>query len=405
MFTTCAHNAGFVCGMMLMCAVLFAMVSCGGDSEQPMPEGSAPAPENSTQALIDALGTNTETVVLGDLAGPNLVITPELGARVLGASLNGAMDENLMWVTESIMDGSYWESRPLDWNSGGLRTWLSPEDLFFLDADYDASKWFVPGEMDPIACTVTRKGANEASFFVEADIPANIGKSYRVDISGNIRLITEPVRDVAPLPDGVEFMGIEKTHTVTNRGELIIGDDLPYVTLWSLFQVNPSGTMLIPIKPGYEAEKAWRAYFNPLGDRLTIQNDIISVKIDGKYRSKVGVRPEAARNGIAFMRDNGDGTGILFAKRFEVHPDGIYTDKPWGADTYGDAIEMYNDDGNGGGFAEIEAHSWAEKMEQGGTQSHTFELLIFRGALSDLKNIASKLYDADFNGAYYYPVQ
>ena len=405
MFTTCAHNAGLACGVMLMCAVFFAMVSCSGDQEKPVPGASVPVPENSMQALLDALDSKTETVVIGDQDGPNLVITPELSARVLGASLKGTTDENLMWVNKSIMDGSYWDSRPLDWNSGGLRTWLSPEDIFFLDADYDASKWFVPGEMDPLACTVTRKGPNEVTFFAEADIPANIGKSYRVDLSGSIKLVTEPVSDVAPLPDGVEFLGIVKTHTITNKGELVIGDDLPYVTLWSLFQINPSGTILIPIKPGYDADKAWRAYFNPLGDRLTVQNDIISVKIDGKYRSKVGVRPEAARNGLAFMRDNGDGTGILYAQRFEVNPDGIYTDKPWGTDTYGDAIEMYNDDGNGGGFTEIEAHSQALKMGQGDSQSHTIELLIFRGPLTDLKSIATKLYDADFNGAYYYPVQ
>jgi hypothetical protein len=198
-------------------------------------------------------------------------------------------------------------------------------------------------------------------------------------------------------------MGIGKTHTLTNNGDGVIGVDQPPVCLWSLLQINPAGTTLVPLAEGVDPETAYREYFNPLGDRLTIKNGIISVKIDGAYRLKIGVRPEAAGDGIAFLRDNGDGSGVLFAKLFDVDPDGVYVDKPWGTDSdYGDAVELYNDDGAMGGFAEIEAHGPARTLAKGQSQTHTLDLHIFRGPLGDLKAIASGLYGADFAAAHYY---
>ena len=161
--------------------------------------------------------------------------------------------------------------------------------------------------------------------------------------------------------------------------------------------------ILIPLKDSAEPQTAYREYFNPLGDRLVVQNGIISVKIDGKYRSKIGVRPEAAGSGIAFLRDNRDGSGILFLKLFPVDQDGIYVDKPWGKPSkYGDVIEMYNDDGNMGGFTELECHGPARKLKKGETQSHTLQLHIFRGSIVELKKIGSNLLSVDLSGAKYF---
>lgn len=383
----------------LMCAaMLIGMVSC---SEKPAPE--APTPANSNQALLDALKGHSEPLILGSSDGPQVIITPELSARVLGAAIDGAKDENLMWVDSSVLDGSIWTKEPRFWNAGGLRSWVAPEDLFFVNAAKDASSWFVPTQLDPIPFTMVEKSPTEVEFMADIDLPANIGKTYSFTLKRRISLLTAPPDEVGALPQGVKYMGIDKTHSLTNRSDLVIGQDLPYVCLWSLLQINPAGTTLVPVKDGVDPQWAYREYFNPLGDRLTIQDNIISVKIDGQYRLKIGVRPEAAGKGLAYLRDNGDGSGVLFVKTFYVDPNGTYVDKPWGKESdYGDAIELYNDDGKMGGFAEIEAHGPALKLAKGDTESHSLQLHMFRGPIPELKKIASSILGKDLSNAKYY---
>ncbi len=382
------------------CIAVFAMASC---SDQPDHGGSAAPPANSNQALLNALDGNTEALVLGNADGPQIIITPGLSARVLGAAIDGANDENLMWVDESVLDGSMFDKEPRFWNAGGLRTWTAPEDLFFVNAEKDADSWFVPSELDPRPYELISKSATEASFKADIDLPANIGKTYHITLKRDITLLTAPPADAGKLSSAIEYMGVAKTHSLTNRGDLVIGEDLPYVCLWSLLQINPAGTTMVPVKDGVDPKSAYREYFNPLGDRLSIANNIISIKIDGKYRLKIGVRPDAAGEGIAFLRDNKDGTGILFVKEFPVDPDGVYVDKPWGKPSdYGDAVELYNDDGNMGGFTEIECHGPAQRLAKGESQTHSLELHMFRGPLEELKTIGASLLGADLTKAVYY---
>lgn len=380
--------------------LIFSMVSC---SESP--EVRKPVPENSNQALLNALGSNTETLILGsaDGKGPQIIITPALSARLLGASIDGMLDENLMWVDETIMNNTYFQKKPYFWNAGGLRTWIAPEDLFFVNADKNPDSWFVPQSLDPILFTIVSRNTSLVEFEAEIDLPANIGKTYNLTLKRRIALLTEVPFEIGPLSPGVEFMGIEKTHSITNRSDNVIGVDLPYVCLWSLLQIKPSGTTLVPLKEGADPQSAYREYFNPLGDRLAISNNIISIKIDGEYRCKIGVRPEAAGKGLAYLRDNGNNRGVLFVKLFPIDPNGIYVDKPWGKESnYGDVIELYNDDGKMGGFTEIECHGPALKLGKGDTQSHTLQLLMFRGLLPDLKKIGSSLLGADISKAKYF---
>lgn len=382
----------------ILTVAVLALVGCGGGDTG----GTADkAPTNNT--LLEALSGHAEPIVLGAPEGPQMVIVPELGARVLGAAIGGADDENLMWVNKTILDGSYWNTEPRAWNAGGLRSWIAPEDLFFVNAAKDPASWFVPAVLDPGTFRIERTGTSEAVLAADIDLPANNGETYTVTLTRELALLTEPPAAAGPLTNGTEYMGIVQTHSLTNRGQKTIGTDLPYVTLWSLLQIEPSGTTLVPLKAGADSAGAYREYFNPIGDRMAVQGGIVSIKIDGKYRLKLGVRPEAAGNGIAFLRDNGDGTGVLFAKLFAVDPEGTYVDKPWGTDSpYGDAIELYNDDGAMGGFAEIEAHGPAKTIAPGESQTHTINLHIFRGKLDDLKGIASRLYGADFAAAMYF---
>lgn len=384
--------------------LVIGMASCGKKGPEQPAETPAPPP-NSIMALVNALGDSAEKITLGSADGPQLVIVPSLSGRVMGASTEGDLGENLMWVNKAILDGSYFAQKPLSWNAGGLRTWVAPEDLFFLPEDKDASKWFVPAELDPAPYTVTARSDSEVTMQLAATLNTNTGKTYEIMLTRRIRLIPEFSEPAAgPLPAGVTYVGISEFHSLQNLSDQVIGKDLPPVCLWSLLQTNPSGTMLIPIAKGSDPKKAYREYFNPLGpDRIAVENGIISVKIDGKYRSKIGVNAKASGKGIALLRDDGGGNGVLLVKLFAVDPKGTYVDKPWGKPSnYGDVIEMYNDDGKSGGFTELECHGPAKVLKKGETQSHDVVLHIFKGPIPELQKIGSVLLGADLSGAKYF---
>jgi len=377
--------------LFFMLISLLFMISC---SKTPEPG------KNTNKALLEVLGEHTQSLVLGSPDGPQLIITPELSARVLGASFDGENGENLMWVADTLFTETYWAKKPYFWNAGGYRTWLAPEDLFFLDEN---KEWFVPSSLDPKPYSIVEQNNSSATFETDINIRTNIGKYYVITLKRRISLITESPSGIEPLPQSVKYMGIDLTHSLTNQSEGVIGVDLPYVCLWNLLQINPSGTTLVPLVEGSDPKTAYREYFEPLGDRLVVSNDIISVKIDGKYRCKIGVRPEASKTGIAFLRDNRDNTGVLYVMLFPIDPYGIYVDKPWGTESdYGDAIELYNDDGNMGGFTEMECHGPAKKLERGETQSHKTTLHIFSGSIPELKKIGSVLLDTDLTKAAYF---
>lgn len=83
--------------------------------------------------------------------------------------------------------------------------------------------------------------------------------------------------------------------------------------------------------------------------------------------------------------------GILYLKQFDVDPEGLYLDHPWEKPfDYGDAIQMYNDDGRLGGFCEIECHGPAKVLEPNEKLGHTVTLSVITANLERLKEIAAE---------------
>ena len=189
------------------------------------------------------------------------------------------------------------------------------------------------------------------------------------------------------------------THTLKNLGTGTIGRDIPFMGLWSLIQIPPGGTMIIPVKPqGKRKALPYRDYFNVIPpERMSFTGDVVTVKIDGNYRSKYGIAPWGAEERLAFLsKADADRNGVLFVKEFSVEPGGTYLDHPWGKPSeYGDAIQMYNDDGKMGGFAEIECHGPAKVLPENGVEKHTVTVLVYTGKLDELKKIAAKVLRRD----------
>jgi hypothetical protein len=304
-----------------------------------------------------------------------IVLAPELGARVLAVSPNGLLGENLLWTNPACTQLS--ES----WNFGGARTWIAPEDKFYLDPQ---NHWFVPQQMDPGQYELTAQTTRQVECANEFTICNRDQAEYHVRIIRKIKSLDSP-----PLPGLVKFAGFEFTHSILNLGTTTWGREVDFMGLWSLVQINPGGTLLVPLKPDVPA--AYRNYFNIFTvSHLQATKALLRVKIDGKFRGKLGIAPAAARDWLGYLCDRGPNS-YLIIKQFLVDPTGIYLDHPWGQTAaYGDPVQLYNDDGKMGGFGEMECHAPANVLKPGEQQDFSADIRFYTGPIQDLLEFATQ---------------
>jgi len=373
----------------ILLLALIIIISCGGEKKM----------FNNVDDLIMVMEKQTPVVMLGDKQGAMLVITPKYGAKVIALSVNGVNGKNLIWPNPKIGTEEFWSGEKLDWNLGGARTWIAPEADFYLDKE---KNWIVPEAMDPGNYKLDHQEGNVVVCSNEFKIKNIKDQDYHLKIVRTIELLDSPPDFV----DGdMQYVGMKFTHELINLSDKTIGKDVAYVGLWSLIQLDTAGTMIIPIKTDSGHKDITVRDYGPTNfntvppERMTIADDWITVKIDGKFRCKLGFAPWAARNNIAYLsyKKNSD-QGILYLKEFAVEPEGTYLDHPWEKPyDYGDAIQMYNDDGRFGGFCEIECHGPARALAPNEKLGHTVTLSVVIGDLGRLKSIAGKKLGVDMD--------
>jgi len=386
-------------------ALTMSVASCQ-KAKETQQKGETQKMTGTLREVVDQLKKRTTFITLGDTSKAVLVVTPDYGARVIGISVNGLDGENLLWANSKISVDSFWIAAKRDWNLGGARTWIAPEDAFYLDKN---NEWFVPAQMDPGNYKLEKSEGGTVVCSNTFSINNTKGQSYDVKITRTISVLDKPAAPPKSFSDAVSYVGLKFTHELENLSQVTFGKDQPYIGLWSLIQINPSGTMIIPIHPAKEKKHPpFRNYggtFNdfPMGERMWASDKAVTVKIDGKFRGKLGFAPWACGRFIAYLSPGKDESGKLFIKEFDVDPNGVYLDHPWGKPSeYGDAIQMYNDDGKMGGFAEMECHGAAKVLKPGEKESHTVTLSVYAGKLVVLKKIAGEILGLDMDQLRYF---
>jgi len=258
--------------------------------------------------------------------------------------------------------------------------------------------------MDPGIYTVVSSTNKSVTVSNKFTIKDKFGNEYNLQLNRDISISDSPPIPASELPEGIKFVGYTLIHSLKNLSQKTVGKDVPFIGLWSLIQVSPSGTVIVPFNPPAEGKNAYQGYFDPiLPERINITDNIISIKIDGKRREKIGISPECSKGCIAYLSVENNDEGVLFIKKFSVEPEGTYLDGPWNVKREnGDAVQIYNDDGNMGGFAEIECHGPAKVIKPNEEESHSIDIYVFTGSLNNLKVVGSKIMGIDFNKIQYF---
>ena len=313
------------------------------------------------EIIPSALSRNLEAagyplIKLKGREGGSIFILP-YGGRVLGI-FTASSRRNFFWVNPELAEADKTEEffKSPNWkNSGGDRTWVSPEiDLFIRDPENTLDTYEVPESIDPGNYSVNCS-EKEIQMKNEAEVVVHrLKKKCRIELSKTIRTIQNPLRHETGFNSmfkKVEFIGYEQETTLEMVGS---PDKDIQLGIWNLIQVPAGGEIIIPTL--FKSQP--RNYFERTGpSRLKVESNSIRFVIDGKSRHKIGVKATAAMGRIGYFSLLDKDETTLVVRNFSVNPSGDYIDVPWDdPDDFGYAVQCYNDDGKIGNFGEMEYH-------------------------------------------------
>jgi hypothetical protein len=276
-------------------------------------------------------------------------------------------------------------------NTGGDRTWLSPEiDTCIADFSDPWGTYKVPWSMDPGQHAVEFRG-DMLRAGVSIQLPIHRKRtSCEIVLEKTVRLIANPLRRETAARgwlDQVRYVGYELVTTVCLRS---VPEPSMCTGIWNIVALPAPGEILVPTLSRSEP----RTYFGDVGaNYLKVSEGSVHLRIDGAQRYKVGLRATSLTGRAGYLRRLADGSVVLVVRNFDVDPSGEYVDVPWDApDDLGYAFEAYNDDGYYGAFGELEYHAPAIGGDTGRTSGEDrSQVWAFHGPEGAVRAIAEAL--------------
>jgi hypothetical protein len=355
------------------------------------------------------LSKHTDVLILQDRTGQaRVAVAPAWQGRVLTSTADGDDGLSFGWINrERIASG---EIQPhINVFGGEDRFWLGPEggqfSIFFAkDAPFDLEHWQTPASIDTDAYEVVRKTRGQVRLRHKVALTNYHGTVLNLQVDRTVRLLrprqTWRNLDVEPARD-VKSVAFESINRITNTGRNPWTRETGMLSVWILGMFNPSPTttIVIPIRPGPEADlgKPVNAdYFGAVPpNRLVVREDVIFFSGDGQYRSKIGVGPQRAR---PILGSYDEASQVLTLVQFTL-PQGAadYVNSMWEIQDQpfaGDVVNSYNDGPPAPGskplgpFYELETSSPAAGLEHGQSLEHLHRTIHLQGPRAALDLIA-----------------
>lgn len=331
-----------------------------------------------------------EPIQLMDASYSSLLVLP-YGARVLG--LFPGDRANLLWVHPSLEDpraAKKFLCAPGWRNTGGDRTWISPErDIHVRDLQDPWNSYEVTHSIDPGQYSVVTNDQEVRLTTKGSIMQHRVGQECAIRLEKTLRLIPNPLRyeaGCAELLKGVLYSGFEQTTRITYTDPK--PEFQPLLSIWDSVNLPAAGTIIIPTIGEVRAKD----FFELTGpSHLKISHNGLSFIFDGRERHKIGVRAADLYGGRAgYLRRIDEDNWTLVVRNFFVDPSAEYPDTPWfDPEDRGYVLECYNDSGLNGAYGELEYHSPA--MGDGTGRNECFDraqLWGFQGPRTNIFGIA-----------------
>ena len=360
---------------------------------------------------------NIETVELEDEnSGAKVLVAPGWQGRVMTSSAEGNEGASFGWINYGFIEKGE-VSGQFNPVGGEERFWLGPEggpfSVYFKPGDEQVfSNWKVPAELDTQPFEVVEKTPAKVSFKSQFSLVNATGTTLEVGVNRTVRLLSKPEAENVlklSLDSSLNFVAFETVNTLKNAGETTWNEKNGFLSVWLLCMFNPSeqGVVFIPFREGEETvlgKKVTDDYFGKVPeDRLVVKENRLFFKIDGKFRSKIGISPERA---LPFCGSYDAGNRVLTLLQYsQPQEPGRYVNSKWGGQDdplKGDVVNSYNDgpadDGKVmGPFYEIESSSPAALLLPGHEITHTQRIFHISGEEARLNEITFNLFGITLN--------
>ena len=358
---------------------------------------------------IAFLKKHTGVIVLSDKAGmAKVVLAPAWQGRVMTSTTGGDAGLSFGWINRELIASG--EIKPhMNAFGGEDRFWMGPEggqfSIFFeRGKKFEFADWQTPAVFDTKPFKVVSKADDRAVFSQEFSLTNYSGTVFHVAVEREVRLLSPGTAweklGVKPAGD-LSLVAYASNNKITNKGREAWKKETGLLSVWILgmFNPSPSTTVVVPIKAGPEKDlgvKVTSDYFGQVpADRLVVRDDVVFLRADGQYRSKIGIGPKRSK---AILGSYDADNKVLTLVQFN-QPEGVtdyvnslwkLQDNPFG----GDAANSYNDGPPEPGarpmgpFYELESSSPAAALEPGGSLTHTHRTFHLTGPEAALDKIA-----------------
>lgn len=341
---------------------------------------------------LECCGIPYEVLSIGE--GWEILISQQ-GGHVLGP-FSEKYSEGIFWMPESIRSPeglhSLVESR--SWNTGGDRVWISPEIQFNITDRWRYRETLKqPHTMDPGYYSMMRRGEMVYLHQMLSLRSYNtvLGEMY-FDFRRMISKAKNPLRKFPNYPElmqEVSYCGYEQVLDLkADSGQDMLAES------WDLLQIRPSGTLYLPMYTPLRGTDHYEA----AGEHEYLAGRGVCLRITGDSRYKIAYRSAVLTGRFGYLADSETDESYLLILNYPNNPSCMYAEEP--PELPGDrgySVHIYNDDGNSGGFAEMECNLQTIGRPTG--LNHSIDRVtkwIFCGKLTRLKVIADCLLGYSF---------
>lgn len=353
-----------------------------------------------------------ETVELQSPDGNSrILVIPSYQGRVMTSTACGDQGDSYGWINYKFI-GSGERNPQFNPTGGEERFWIGPEggpnSYYFKKGDEQVyANWKVPAAIDTETYDIASKNARSITFTKRFELINASDYRFTIGVKRTIELLDEQkVADVlgVGIPDGVKYIAYSTDNELTNLGKeaWTRQTGMPSVWLLGMFNPTPTTTVFIPYNKDFDGRKVNDAYFGKIpADRLTLDDGMLYFKIDGKYRSKLGLPAGSARD-ICGSYDSQKGVLTIIKYSLPAGP-ADYVNGQWGEqdDPFsGDVINSYNDglteDGTlMGPFYEIETSSPGAALRPSESLSHLQYTMHFQGDEQQIASIVKTVFGVE----------
>lgn len=284
-----------------------------------------------------------ETLIHWTTGTAGLCFLPSRG-RLLQATVD---ETEAFWVNPDGLE---------QFHPGGDRAWAGPEIDWFWKCrgQADLGQYVVAETLDPGSWS-TEQAADGFCRWRQSCELRHLHRDARlhIEMTRSYTLVTPQDRTL--FGDCIAFQ-------TENELRILEGTVGQPVDFWSLLQVPAGGRMLIATgKP-----PVFQDYLEPIApEHHAATNHGLELSITGRHQYKVGLPADVVTGRMAYIRPIASRAMVVF-RQFTPMPSQPYCDVPLAnIDAPGDAVQIYNDGGEFGGFGEMEYHTPALTLGEG----------------------------------------